>query len=272
MNLRTTLRSFVSRVILVHCFLTGGMVTRAFAFDHTHAVWTTVLKRVVVKDGPASRVKYAQLVSDSLALDEYTKSVSEVTKDEYAKWTEPQRLAFLFNSYNAFTLKLVVQELKSNPGLKSIKKIGGLFSSPWKIRFFDFLGNKSYLDEIEQVLARPLFDEPRMHFAFNCASIGCPALQTEAFTADHLSDQLDRAAREFLSDTSRNRYVANAKKLELSMIFKWYGDDFDKSKRFGPKLAFVSSLMPLDANSKEAIRSGQAQVSYLDYDWNLNRQ
>ena len=242
-----------------------------FAFDHTHAQFNQVLSKVVAPVNQTTKVKYFELIKDQAALNEYIKSVEAVTKAEYQSWSEKQKLAFLFNSYNALTIKLITDEIQKNQDLKSIKKIGGLFSNPWKIKFFKFLEKESYLDEIEQEIARKNFDEPRMHFAFNCASIGCPSLQKTAFVADNLDAQLDQAAKAFLSDNSRNTFDKKSATLELSSILKWYKDDFEKSKKLGPMKNFLSIYFPFTPEEKKIFESGKVDIKYLDYDWNLNK-
>ena len=190
-------------------------------FDHAHSKWTQVLASNVVKTGKTTKVKYLDLIKNQAPLTSYLADVKAVSLDQYSKWNDNQKLAFLFNAYNALTVKLIVQELEKNKDLKSINKIGGVFTKPWKINFFEFFGHSSNLDEIEHDIARKNFDEPRMHFAFNCASIGCPSLQMTAFTADKLNEQLDQAAKEFLGDESRNELNKNKGTLALSSILKW---------------------------------------------------
>lgn len=113
-------------------------------------------------------------------------------------------MAFLINAYNAATVALI---LTRYPELDSIKELGSLLRSPWKRRFVDLLGARRSLDDIEHELLReaPDFAEPRIHFAVNCASLGCPALRPEAYEAERLEAQLADQTRRFLRDRSRNR-------------------------------------------------------------------
>jgi Protein of unknown function, DUF547 len=139
-------------------------------------------------------------------------------------------MAFLINAYNAFTVELI---LTKYPGLASIKDLGSMFSSPWKPKWIPLLGGKVSLDDIERGMLRERgrFDDPRVHFGVNCASIGCPPLREEAFVAERLDAQLDEQALRFMSDRTRNRFDAAARRLELSKIFDWYGDDFNLGHR-----------------------------------------
>ena len=263
------------RLIMKLLILSGFLFLSALSlkaqpsgFDQNHSKWGKVLSEYVVETDKTTKVKYFELMKSPTELNSYLKDVSAVTAAEYAKWNEKQKLTFLFNSYNAFTLKLITQELEKDKNLKSIKKIGGLFGNPWKIKFFTFLGKESFLDEIEQDIARKDFDEPRMHFAFNCASIGCPSLLKTAFTEANMEQLLDTAARNFLSDQSRNVLQKNT--LALSSILKWYKDDFENSKKFGPMSQFLATYFPFSESEKKAFLAGKYKVKYLDYNWNLN--
>src|ERR1700691_2046756 len=179
----------------------------ALAFDHSHAGWDALLKRhvVVATDGSSSRADYAGFAADRHALQSYLDSLSAVSEAEYRNWTREQKLAFLINAYNAYTIDLV---LTRYPDLQSIKDLGWLLKSPWKKEFFTLLGVTRSLDDLEHGLIRApgVFDEPRIHFAVNCASVGCPMLRDEAFSAARLDAQLEDGTRRFLGDRTRNRY------------------------------------------------------------------
>ena len=235
----------------------------AMAFDHAHKDWNAWLKKYAVVEGPITKVNYAAAKAKPGDLEPYLKSLSAVSRDEFRGWSENQRLAFLLNAYNAFTVKLITD----NYPVKSIKDLGGTFSSPWKKKFFKLFGEDKHLDNIEHDMIRKDFNEPRIHFAVVCASKGCPALPGEAITAERLDKQLQFAAESFLADKERNRYDAAANRLYLSKIFDWYGADF--KKKFGSAQGFVAPIMAKgDKALEEKIRS--AKVDYLDYDWTLN--
>ena len=132
------------------------------------------------------------------------------------------------------------------------------------------------LDGIEHDMlrARGRYDDPRVHFAVNCASVGCPMLREEAFVAERLDAQLDGQTQRFLADRSRNRWNPSTGKLEVSRIFDWYGDDFKLGHRGIASLpAFLARYADRLADSaadRERIASLNAPISFLDYDWRLN--
>jgi hypothetical protein len=138
------------------------------------------------------------------------------------------------------------------------------------------LGAERSLDGVEQGLIRApgAFDEPRIHFAVNCASIGCPMLRDNAYVAERLDSQLEESVRRFIGDRSRNRYDPASEKLEVSRIFDWYKADFEKGNRgissLPQFLARYADFLADGAAARALVRQGQAKIRYLDYDWNLN--
>ena len=236
-----------------------------YAFDHQYRDYDQLLHSIVVSKGLQTVVKYGQLKNEPAALDKFVSSIEAVSRSEYDNWTKEQQLAFLINAYNALTMKLVVQHY---PGINSIKDIGGFFSGPWKQKFFRLFGEDSYLDHIEHDLIRKDFNEPRIHFAINCASRGCPALQPEAYIAGRLDEQLDHAARSFLMDAERNRYNKDNNQLEISSLFKWFNSDFERAA--GSIEAFIAPYITDDPGLRNRITRHEIAIHYLDYDWGLN--
>ena len=249
----------------------------AFALDHSHKAWDDLLKKHVtyVENGNASRVSYAGFAKDRAALKAVLDDYQKVAKAEFAGWTKPQQEAFLINAYNAFTVEKI---LTRYPGIKSIRDFGNLFNPgvAWKDKFFTLFGQPAYLDFIEHETLRKegVYDEPRVHVAVVCASIGCPMLRNEAFTADRLDAQLDDAMRRFMSDRTRNRYNPASGKLEVSKIFDWYGKDFEKGNKgfTSVKQTFsrYADLLADKPDDRAIVRGQKADVTFLDYDWGLN--
>jgi len=262
-------RTFLASLLLSVALLASQ--AQAAAFDHS--AWDALLKAHVVSisDGHASQVDYAGFARDRAKLKAYLDAVSAVPRSTFDAWPKPDRLAFLINTYNAWTVEYI---LTKYPDIKSIKDLGSLLQSPWKKKFIPLFGQTVALDDIEQGMIRAgdAYAEPRIHFAVNCASIGCPALRTEAFTGEKLTQQLDDSARNFLADHSRNR-LENGK-LELSSIFKWYREDFEKGwggyKSLFQFLGDYASALGLTAADKDKLQAKALPVSFMDYDWKLN--
>ncbi len=248
-----------------------ALPAQAQSFDHAYAAWDQLLKRHVrwLPDGKQSRVDYAGFQRERAALQPVLAALSAVKPAEFAAFTREQQMAFLINAYNAFTVELI---LGKYPDLKSIKDLGSIFRSPWKNEFFTLLGEKRHLDWIEHEQLRPRYKEPRVHGAVNCASIGCPALRDEAFTAARLEAQLEDGWRRFLADRTRNR--ATPQRLEVSAIFKWFREDFEGGMGGYQKLEDVfakyAELLSDDAAVRARLRERALPVSFLDYDWSLN--
>jgi len=248
---------------------------RAQAFDHSHAAWTALLKKhvVLIDGGRASQLRYAGMAADRAALKAYLDTLSAVSAAAFNAFGKTQQMAFLINAYNAFTVELI---LTRYPKLASIRDLGSLLQNPWKPKFIKLLGTQMSLDNIEHdtLRARGRYDDPRIHFAVNCASIGCPMLREEAFVAERLDAQLEEQTRRFMADRSRNRFNAASGRLELNKIFDWYGDDFKLGHlgiaslaAFAARYAEQLADSPAD---RERVRGQQMPISFLDYDWKLN--
>lgn len=239
----------------------------------THDDWNLLLRQHVVTlpGGHATAVDYQGMARDKTRLNACLTRLAQVQRDEFDRWPTAAQLAFLINAYNAGTVDLV---LSGYPGISSIKDLGSLFSSPWKKRFLPLLGKERTLDEIEHELIRGSgrYRDPRIHFAVNCASIGCPALRGEAYDSTRLDAQLEEQARRFLSDRSRNRLEGET--LRVSPIFKWYRGDFEQgwhgAQSLGAFLALYGDAMGLTPEQAQALRDGTLPIEFLDYDWRLN--
>lgn len=228
----------------------------AQAFEHV--AWDALLKKhVVLLPGEhASQVRYDGFATDRQALKGYLDSLSAVGRVEFDGWTKNERKAFLINAYNAFTVEKILTRW---PDIRSIWDFGKIFGNPFKDDFFKLLGRPMSLDGIEHgMLRKPgAYDDPRVHFAVNCASIGCPMLREEAYAAPRLDAQLEEQAERFLSDRSRNRFREG--RLEVSKIFDWYQEDFEPRGKYFARYARALGYP-----------GGDVPVDFLDYDWTLN--
>ena len=238
--------------------------------DFDHGTWNTLLQEHVEwrRDGAASVVDYDGFAADRDTLQAYLQRLSAVSPERFQSLPKDARLAFLINAYNAFTVELI---LRQDPRPASIRDIGSFFRGPWKQRFFSLLGERRTLDELEHELIRgnPALMDARIHFAVNCASVGCPALRPEAYTGTRLQAQLDDATRRFLADRQRNRYRDDT--LEVSPIFDWYQGDFEQAAgSLGAWLADHGDALGVPPAARASLRDGDLEIDFLDYDWSLN--
>ena len=173
-------------------------------FDH--GLWQELLDRyvVVIDGGQATRVDYSGIQNEQQKLQGYLERLAAVEKSEFERWQRSEQLAFLINAYNAWTVETVLSEY---PKLESIRDLGWFLRPVWGQLRISLFGEQISLDYLEHDLIRGPegYGEPRIHFAVNCASIGCPALRNEAYTGDRLEEQLEDATSLFLADRSRNR-------------------------------------------------------------------
>jgi hypothetical protein len=245
------------------------------SLDSTTAAWDKLLKKHVAWNsaGVASTVAYKGFQADRAELKKVLDGFSALTKADYDRLKKEDKLAFLINAYNAYTVEII---LTKYPDLKSIRDIGNFAKKTWSIKFFNLLGEERNLDNVEHDMIRApgAFDDPRIHMAVVCASVGCPALRPDAFVGATLDTTLEDSVKRFLKDKTRNRFNATNGKLEVSKIFDWYKGDFEKGlkgvtsrEQFFGKYA---DLLAADAVGQQILKDGKASISFLDYDWSLN--
>ena len=246
----------------------------AFAgFDLSHQEFDQILKNYVVEseNNLSTKVKYNLLVKNMHTLEIYLDGLSKVKYSQFSNWNKDDRLAFLINVYNAFTIKLILDNYGQ---IKSIKDIGSFFSNPWKMKFISLFGKKISLDHVEHEMIRKLFSEPLIHGALVCAAKSCPPLRREAYKGNMLSFQLTDNMQRFLKDRNRNRYDDKNKRIELSPIFKWYKEDFTGTfGRYNSLVNFInlfSDFITDDAKSSYELKKEQFVIKFNDYDWSLN--
>jgi hypothetical protein len=241
-------------------------VNQPFSYDD----YASVLKTYV---NEAGLVDYKGLQANRGQLDKFIAAIGAVAPAVYQSWGEKQKLAFLINAYNAFTLQSIIDQ---NPLKNSIRDIPGV----WRWRKFPIAGEFKTLDNIEHDTIRANFNEPRIHLALVCAAISCPPLRNAPYTPEKLDEQLSAQVRRFLASPQGFRLELREARVYLSSIYKWYGSDWEKSYAAPDKftgnnseravLSFLSRyLSPTERNYLEA---GNYQINYLNYDWSLNRQ
>ena len=250
-------------------------VVGAEPFDHDYRAYAEVLRAHVV----GARVDYATLQDNRAALDAVVDDLGRVTAPDLAEWTREQQIAYWVNAYNAFTLQVIIDHYPIKrrwfnffSPADSIKQIGGVWS---KLRW-RAAGGEMTLDEIEHASLRTLYDEPRIHFAVNCAAVSCPPLRREPYTAGRLDRQLILAARDFLA--SELGLQVEGSTLRVSSVFDFYRDDFvdqyaglidaDRSSTERAILGVIAKYGPPEAS--QLAQSGTARIRFLGYDWSLN--
>ena len=253
MTLISRISSLLLLLILVSCH--SPVLGKAGSTPPSHQLWNELLKANVKPNG---QVDYKGFIREKPKLESYLKLLSENAPDR-SKWSKNEQLAYWINVYNAYTVRLIVDFYPT----KSIRDLGPRIKIPlikdvWHYKFFKIAGVDMSLDEVEHSILRKEFEEPRIHFAINCASVSCPPLLNEAFVASNLENQLTRVATTFINDTSRNKISSQS--AQLSSIFSWFKGDFTKK---GTLIEFLNRY------SKVKI-SPNARISFLDYNWNLN--
>lgn len=244
--------------------------------------YAAVLKKHVNDKG---RVDYRALKANRGALDEFLASVAAVDPKALAKWSDKEQIAFWVNAYNALTLQAIIDAypIKAS-GVSSllypdnsIRQISGV----WEGSKHTVAGQQITLSEIEHKKLRGSFNEPGIHMALVCASIGCPFLRTEPYTGEKLDRQLGDQTRRFLADPEKFRIDYAAGKVLLSPIFKWFGEDFVKSfatdegfrghgKERRAALNYISQHV--DDRTARFLQRQRYEIGFLDYDWSLNEQ
>ncbi|MCB1641154.1 MAG: DUF547 domain-containing protein [Xanthomonadales bacterium] len=251
----------------------GQLLAQAEDASDLDQVWNQLLQRHVQwsQGGHASTVDYDGLAGERERLQAYLRSLSAIPEAEFRGWPAPRRASFLINAYNAWTVELILQA-DTRPA--SIKDLGGWLSTPWRQPLVQLFGQTLSLDEVEHERLRgdPEQRDPRIHFAVNCASIGCPALRPEAFRSEQLDAQLADQTQRFLGDRSRNHLDGSV--LRVSPIFKWYAEDFERGWRDQHSvvdfLAAHAGALGLTSAQADQLRSGALRLRYSDYDWRLN--
>ena len=197
----------------------------------------------------AGGVDYAGIAAEPAALNAFVKSLA--SPGPAADAPAHERLAYLINAYNALTLHFMVEE-----GIpESIMDLAG--GKPWDVKRWNLGGQTVSLNQIEHEMIRPVFNEPRIHWALVCAAYSCPPLRSEAYRADQLEAQLSSQEAYVLNFEHPRYAVRDGDAVKVSPLFDWYGGDF------GDPMAYAAKRLGVEAS---------AITGFLDYDWRLNSQ
>jgi len=219
-----------------------------------HTIWDSLLQKHVTEAG---LVDYKGFLQDSARLQRYLGLLSSHHPNE-KHWSRNERLAYWINAYNAFTVQLILEHYPIE-SIKDIKNGIPFVNTVWDIKFIEIEQRTYDLNNIEHGIIRSKFEESRIHFAVNCASISCPNLQRFAYTANKLDQQLTVAARSFLADDSKNKIAED--RVVLSKLFTWYGGDFKTES--SSIIEYINQYAPVEVNA-------DAEITYMDYNWQLN--
>ncbi len=235
-----------------------------------YQTYNSILKEYV---NPQGLVDYEKLKENRQQLDEFNSAIGAVTPSTYNSWNDSEKIAFLINAYNSLTLESIID----NYPTKSIRRIPGV----WKIRKFDVAGEKMTLDHIEHQVLRKEFNEPGIHVALVCAAISCPPLRQEPYTGQKLEKQLNEQAQRFLGNSQGFRIDSQNNAVYLSSIFKWFGQDYEKTYGQNPNIdglnktetAIVNYARKyVNSDAQNFLAKGGYKVKYSNYDWSLNVQ
>jgi len=266
-----------SIILLATAILTPALVWAAPTADELADEFDKVLAPVVAE----GRVDYAALKADPKPLDTWLRRIESISKVAVLGWRTDDSKAFYINAYNGHVLRIVrdrypIAKTSDEFPLGSIQQIPGVWELPLTVAQEDVSLNK-----IEKTILIAKYGDHRVHFAINCASVGCPPLRDRAYRGKKLGRQLNLAAQDFIRSPLGARTDRENTVLHLSQIFDWYWADFEKlagtppylievfAER-GPMLGFVASYLPKEEGG--FVRDADFWVKYMSYDWTLNER
>jgi hypothetical protein len=239
-----------------------------------HEAFTRVLRDVVT----VPNVDYARLKANRGGLDRYLEALGSTDPARLSAAPRSDQLAFWINAYNACMLRIVIDNYpieRQRVGLFQRARIavaGYPANSVWQIRdvfsanHCRVAGARRSPDEIEHEIIRPRFEEPRIHFAVNCAARSCPVLWPEAYTGERLEEQLERAVRNLVASPAHFRVVTeNRPALHLNKVLDWFSGDFGGVE--GLRAFFLPYL---EGETLEQVRDPATPIRFFEYDWTLN--
>lgn len=227
-----------------------------------HGAWQRFLETYLASRGDDLNViDYGRVSSaDQAALSGY---VDALAATPITRFNRNQQLAYWINLYNALTTKVVLDHYPVD-SIRDIKISPGLFKSgPWDKELLTIEGEPLTLNDIEHRILRPIWKDPRIHYAVNCASVGCPNLQSRAFTAANTETLLNKAARDYIN-SSRGVKITDTR-IQVSSIYKWFREDFGTSDQ-----DVINHLQQYAQPQLKTALSGISRIADDYYDWSLN--
>lgn len=227
-----------------------------------HAPWDSFLARHVAPGADGiNRITYAALpAEDRAAITAYLDGLGEVAVGRLGR---DEQFAYWANLYNALTVRLVVERWPVG-SIRDIDISPGLFADgPWDKKLIRIEGEEISLNDIEHRILRPIWKDPRVHYAVNCASLGCPNLDRHAVTADGLSGVLDRLAREYVNHP--RGWTIDGARLTVSSLYDWYKEDFGGSAQ-----GVIAHLSAHSTPERAMLLRGRTRIDRYRYDWAIN--
>lgn len=239
-------------------------VSQQVSFDEiNHSSYSALLKQYVDENGYVNYDAWQKNQGDRQALQDYLRQLSRASLDKSS--SKEAEIAFWINAYNAVTLEGILQVYPTSSIRNHTAKLFGY--NIWK-HLPLIVGIRQFsLDQIEHEILRKK-NEPRIHFAIVCASVGCPRLLNKAYTAQNLETQLAGNARDFFSREKNFRYEDRSETVYLSSILDWFGSDFGENT--ARQLQYLRPYLPDNLTAK--LKPDHVKVRFLDYDWTLNDQ
>lgn len=241
----------------------GQRVAGRVSFDQVnHKPWDSLLNKYVDKDGYVDYHAWRSSTSDGRLLGSYMTSLSQA--DPQAQSSKEAKLAFWINAYNAVTVYGILREYPTTSIRNHTAKLVGY--NIWKDLQLFVGGRPHSLEAIEHQILRKM-GEPRIHFAIVCASIGCPRLLNQAYTAAGVQNQLELNAKDFFSRQQNFQFDERSQRFQMSAIMSWFGDDFGPNQP--AQLRMIARWLPTQG-AQAAAQRGAGSVSFFKYNWNLN--
>ena len=260
----------------------GGLELQETQLELSYQDYDRLLKSFVDNRG---RVSYQNLKENRSSLDRFGDALNKLNPLAQKRWTRKEKLAFWINAYNALTLKAIVDNYPIQASFlsslrypqNSIRQISGV----WNKFLNPVMGQNLTLDQIEHDILRKEFNEPLVHMALVCAAIGCPPLRNEAYRSGILEAQLKDQSRRFLANPQKFRIDRKKRRVYLSPILKWFGNDFisrygtdlqyrEHNQRIRAVLNFATQYVPM--KDRIYLLKETYSVHYLHYDWSLNER
>ena len=278
--LNTSLKKAISLALFFGCITVGCFVANNSALAQgtagkqwpvaqqvsmdsiNHQAFDKLLKKYVDKNGMVNYKAWHASTTDRSTLTTYLEHLGQASFNQPAQ--RNAQLAYWINAYNAVTIEGILRVYPTKSIRKHTKPVG---YNIWKNLKLHVADKKINLEDIEHKVLRKM-NEPRIHFAIVCASIGCPRLLNEAYSAEKMEQQLTVNTKDFFSRSQNLQIDPNSKQIKLSKLLEWYGSDFGGD--INTQLTAYKKYWP--AESVQAVAAGGFSIGYLSYDWNLNAQ